>query len=276
MEELIRRNPRRNSTPVPNDITQVWNVTYTTCKDLPLRGTETVKPHPHHGASRPANPLVTLEDRTQEIFYQDIHALLPPPPSPPLPSGSGPAKTDNFRGLYGRGKPAERQQSRPTNPPPSPSPATPQTALNDPHTIPLPQGEQVTIPLKNPSKHGTTSPKIISTGSVAYRNPAPPPLQHIIISDTCPLNDGKRSQPKILGADESRDAAKLHDPPNTKKTEGGQILTKRTTTTQMVPPKIHRYNNDGYSPGKSIWTPRNASSPTPQIRSRRRYSSPGI
>ena len=116
MEELIRRNPRRNSTPVPNDITQVWSVTYTTCKNLPLRGTETVKPHPHHGASRPANPLVTLEDRTQEIFYQDVHALLPPPPPPPLPSGSGPVKIDDLRGLYGRGKSAERQQSQPSNP----------------------------------------------------------------------------------------------------------------------------------------------------------------
>ena len=220
MEELIRRDPRRNSTPVPNNITQVWNVTYTTCKSLPLRGTETVKPHPHHGASRPANPLVTLEDRTQEIFYQDVHALLPPPPPPPLPSGSGPAKTDNFRGLYGRGKPAERQQSRPINSPPPPSPATPQTVLSDPHTIPPPQGEQDTIPLENPSKPGTTSPKLISTKSASYRNPAPPSFQHIIISDTCPLNGGKKYQPKIPGAGESRDAAKLYDSPNTKKGRG--------------------------------------------------------
>ena len=195
MEELIRRDPRRNSTPVPNDITQVWSVTYATCKNLPLRGTETVKPHPHHGASRPANPLVTLEDRTQEIFYQDVHALLPPPPPPPLPSGSGPVKIDNLRGLYGRGKSAERQQSQPTNPPPPLQPATPQTALNDPHPIPLPQSEHVTIPSENPSKPGIPSSKQICTRSVAHGNPAPPSSQHIARSNTCPLNGGKRDQP---------------------------------------------------------------------------------
>ena len=221
MEELIRRDPRRNSTPVPNDLTQVWSVTYATCKNLPLRGTETVKPHPHHGASRPANPLVTLEDRTQEIFYQDVHALLPPPPPPPLPSGSGPVKIDNLRGLYGRGKPAEWQQSQPTNPPPSRLPATSQTVLNDPHTIPLPQSEQVTIPFENPSEPGAPSPKLISTRSVAHGNPTPPSFQHITRPDTCPLNGGKRDQPKIPNAGESQDAAKLSNPPNTKKTEEG-------------------------------------------------------
>merc|ERR1712115_57272 len=116
MEELIRRDSRRNSTPVPNDSTQVWNVTYATCKNLPPRGIETVRPHPHHGASRPANPLVTLEDRTQEIFYQDVHALLPPPTPPLLPSCSGLAQIDDLRDLYGGGKLVERQLSQPTNP----------------------------------------------------------------------------------------------------------------------------------------------------------------
>ena len=149
---MIRRNPRRNSTPVPNDITQVWSVTYATCKNLPLRGTETVKPHPHHGASRPANPLVTLEARTQEIFYQDVHALLPPPSSPPLPSGSGPVKTDNFRGLYGRGKPAERQQSQPTNPLSPHQTATSQTAFEAPHSGFSPRSVSGTTPPGNPSK----------------------------------------------------------------------------------------------------------------------------
>ena len=79
MEELIRRNPRRNSNQVANDLPQVWDMTHVACKDLPLQGIESVKSYPHDVASRPANPLVTLEDRIKEIFYQDVHALLPPP-----------------------------------------------------------------------------------------------------------------------------------------------------------------------------------------------------
>ena len=98
-----------------------------------------MKSSPHNGASRPANPLVTLEDRIEEIFYQDVHALLPPPTPPPLPSGSGPAEIDNVRDLNGRGKLAERQQSQQTNPLPPHQTATPKTTIDAPHLPSLPQ-----------------------------------------------------------------------------------------------------------------------------------------
>ena len=85
MEELICRNPRRNSTQVAQDLPQDWDVTHAAYKDLPLRGIETVKSPPHNGASRPANPLVTLEDRIEEIFYHDVRALLSPPSAATAP-----------------------------------------------------------------------------------------------------------------------------------------------------------------------------------------------
>ena len=139
MEELICRNPRRNSTQVAQDLPQDWDVTHAAYKDLPLRGIETVKSPPHNGASRPANPLVTLEDRIEEIFYQDVHALFPLPPPPPLPSGSGPAQIDDLRDLNGRGKLAERQQSQQTNPLPPHQTATPKTTIDAPHLPSFPQ-----------------------------------------------------------------------------------------------------------------------------------------
>ena len=71
----------------------------------------------HHGAPRPLLPTVLLEDRVDEIFYQDIHALLPPLWVPPLPLSRRNIRIDDPRDLSGRGNSAERQKRLRTNAP---------------------------------------------------------------------------------------------------------------------------------------------------------------
>ena len=137
MEELIRRSSHRNSTQEVQDLPQSWDVTYTVYKDLPLQGLATVKSPSHDGAPRPANPLVALENRIEEIFYQDVHALLPPPQPPLLPSDPGSAQTDHLRDLTGRGNPAERQQCHQINPPLPHQTTTLYTIIKTPLPFPL-------------------------------------------------------------------------------------------------------------------------------------------
>ena len=73
----------------------------------------------HHGAPRPLFPPVLLEDRIDEIFYQDVHALLPPLWTPPLPSRHGKlisyGLTIDLQYFTCRGHPAERQCRYQTN-----------------------------------------------------------------------------------------------------------------------------------------------------------------
>ena len=99
MEELIRRSLRRNSIQEDQILPQVRLNPYLAYNDLPPKVLKTVKSGLQDGATRPVNPLVVLENRVQEIYYQDVHALLPPPGAPPLPSSSGNARIDNPRDL---------------------------------------------------------------------------------------------------------------------------------------------------------------------------------
>ena len=69
------------------------------------------------GAARPVNPLAVLENRVQEIFYQDVHALLPPSRASPLPSCSGNDWFDNPQVLYCGGNLAEQQRHQSFAPP---------------------------------------------------------------------------------------------------------------------------------------------------------------
>ena len=112
MEELIGRSLRRNSSQEDQIFPQVRLNPGLAYNDLPPKVLKTLKSGLHDGAARPVNPLAVLENRVKEIYYQDIHALLPPPGAPPLPTGSGNDWIDDPRVLYGSGISAERQRHR--------------------------------------------------------------------------------------------------------------------------------------------------------------------
>ena len=110
MEELISRSLRRNSIIEDQILSQVKLNPYLAYNDLPPKVLKTVKSGLQDGAARPVNPLAVLENRVQEIFYQDVHALLPPSGAPPLPICSGNDWIDDPPVLYGGGNLAERQR----------------------------------------------------------------------------------------------------------------------------------------------------------------------
>ena len=99
MEEVICRSLRRNSIQEDQTLPQVWLKPYLVYNDLAPKVLKTVKSGLQDGAARPVNHLVVLENRVQEIFYQDVHVLLPPPGVPPLPSSSENARIDDPRDL---------------------------------------------------------------------------------------------------------------------------------------------------------------------------------
>ena len=109
---MIGRSLRRNSSQEDQIFPQVRLNPYLAYNDLPPKVLKTLKSGLHDGAARPVNPLAVLENRVEEIYYQDIHALLPPPAAPPLPTGSGNDWIDDPRVLYGSGISAERQRHR--------------------------------------------------------------------------------------------------------------------------------------------------------------------
>ena len=193
------------------DLPQGWDVTYTVYKDLPPRRLATVKSFPHDCASRPANPLVTLEDRIEEIFYQDVHALLPPPPPPPLPSGSGPAQIDDLRDLNGRGKLVERQQSQQTNPLPPHQTATPKTTIDASH---LPSHPQIATSM--PSSQKLPKTEILRINQLSTRSTVPRNTTTLTSKNTArfqlpPLTGNKRNYPKIHTNNKLHGAAKFHN-----------------------------------------------------------------
>ena len=119
MEESIHRSQRRNCTQEDQILFQVLLKPHLVYNDLPPKVLKTVKSALQDGAPRPVNPLIVLENRVQEIFYQDVHALLPPPGVPPLPSSSGNFRIDDPRDLNSSGNLAERQQRHQFYVPPS-------------------------------------------------------------------------------------------------------------------------------------------------------------
>ena len=191
-----------------------------------------MKSSSHNVAPRPANPLVALENRIEEIFYQDVHALLPPPEPPLLPSGPGPAQIDDLWDLIGRGNLAERQQRHQINLPLPHQTTTLYTITKAPLPSLLLGSPSKTTPCERTPKIRVLRTNPFPTKSTFQRNFITPTSHYTTRSQLLSPPAYKRKPPKSPTGKDCM-AQKSSNPGQHKKSKVQKIFIKWTISKPM-------------------------------------------